>query len=244
MAGNLDRLTREKLLERCQALEVALDRAKQQVRARDAVIESSRATAAILELQAQKLRSALHMKEEAQNRKGKATISLNVGDGAVITEDEFIKRVEAKKKAREKKNKEREGRKRAREKKQLLRNAQKEAWEVVCSEYEIEKAKHNRLCQELKDKGIKVRDLPPKPKRRLQKEVFEEVREGWENNTDMDEGLMEVDEEESEFDDNCDIEMLPFDEEDGGASPGWSGGSGEEEKEGNEDEDLMDVDEP
>lgn len=31
---------------------------------------------------------------------------MNVGDGAVITEDEFIKKVEAKKEAREKKKRE------------------------------------------------------------------------------------------------------------------------------------------
>ena len=81
-----DRVSRERLLERCQALEIALDRAKQQIRARDVVIEASRATAAILKLQAQKLRSALHMKEKSQQRREKTTISLNVGDGAVITE--------------------------------------------------------------------------------------------------------------------------------------------------------------
>ena len=80
-------------------MEIALDHAKQQIHARNAVIKASCATAAILELQAQKLWNALHMKEEDQKQKEKATILLNVGDGAVITEDKFIKKVEAKKKA-------------------------------------------------------------------------------------------------------------------------------------------------
>ena len=64
MMGDLNQLPREKLLERCLALEVSLNRAKCQICARDTVIEASRATAAILELHAQKLRTALHMKEE------------------------------------------------------------------------------------------------------------------------------------------------------------------------------------
>ena len=80
-------------------MEIALDRARWQVHARDAVIKASCATAAILELQAQKLRSVLYKKEESQKQKEKTTVSLNVGDGAVITEDKFIKKVEAKKKA-------------------------------------------------------------------------------------------------------------------------------------------------
>lgn len=63
---DLDQVSHERLLERCRALKIALDRAKQQIRARDTVIEASRATAAILELQAQKLWSALHMKEESR----------------------------------------------------------------------------------------------------------------------------------------------------------------------------------
>ena len=242
-------MSRERLLERCQALEIALDRAKQQIRARDAVIEASRATAAILELQAQKLRSALHMKEKSQQRREKTTISLNVGDGAVITEDEFIKKVAAKKEAREKKKKEQEGRKRERDKKHWLKNTQKEAWEVVCSEYEVEKAKHERLCQKLRDEGTKVRNLPPKPKRRLQKEVFEEVREKWERDLATSEDLMDIDEDEaSEFGDDCEVEVSSFcgggGGSGGGTGSGWGGSSEGEEEENDEDEDLMDVDEP
>ena len=126
--------------------------------------------------------------------------------------------------------KEKEGRKRVREEKPLLRNAQREAWEVVCDKYGVKKAKYDRLCQELRQKGIKVHDLPPKPKRRLQKEVFKEVKEKWENNIDMDQDLMEVDEEASEFGDDFEIEMSPFHGEDGRLSPYWSGNSGEEEK--------------
>ena len=241
---DLDRSSREKLLEKCRALEVALDHARRQIRARDAVIEASRATAAILELQAQKLRSALHMKEESRKRKEKTTISLNVGDGAVITEDEFIKKVEAKKVAREKKREEQEGRKRAREEKHLLRSAQKEAWELACEEYETQKAKHDRLCQRLRDGGTKVRDLPQKPRRRLQREVFEEVREKWEREADLDADLMEVDEDTSEFGDDCEIEVSPFHGEGDRVSFGGGSSSGEEEKQDDEDEDLMDVDEP
>ena len=181
-------------------MEIALDCAKQQVHARDAVIEASRATAAILELQAQKLRSALHMKEETQKQKGRKTVSLNVGDGAVITEDEFIKKVEAKKKAQEKKRKDKEGRKRVRERQHLLKKAQRAAWEMVCDEYRVEKARHERLCQELKEKGTRVRNLPPKPKRRLQKEVFEEVKGKWGQDVETDEDLMRIDEEASVMD--------------------------------------------
>jgi len=88
------------------------------------------------------------MKEENQGQRGRATISLGVGDGAIITEDEFIKKFEVKKKAQEKKEK--EGRKMVSQRIILLRNAQKEAWEVVYNEYEAEKAEYNRLCQELR----------------------------------------------------------------------------------------------
>jgi len=108
------------------------------------------------------------MKEENQKRK-KATVSLNIGDGAVITEDEFIKKVEAKKEAWEKKQKEQEGRKIMREKKGLLRSAQKEAWRVVCDRYEAEKAKHDRLCQELRAQGTEMHNLPARPRRCLRK---------------------------------------------------------------------------
>ena len=80
-SNSLDRAPREKLLERYQALEAALNQAKQQIRTHNAVIKTSHATVAILELQAQKLRGALHKKEDNQERKKKTTISLNVGDG-------------------------------------------------------------------------------------------------------------------------------------------------------------------
>ena len=53
--GGPDQSSCEKLLKRCQALEIALGRAKQQIHTCNAVIEASCATAAILELQAQKL---------------------------------------------------------------------------------------------------------------------------------------------------------------------------------------------
>lgn len=54
------------------------------------------------------------MKENDQRQRGKATILLGVGDGAVITEDEFIKKVEAKKKAQEKKRRKKVGKWRGR----------------------------------------------------------------------------------------------------------------------------------
>lgn len=129
-------------------MEITLNCAQQQICACEAVIVASHATAAILKLQAQKLQSTLHMKEENQGQRGRATISLGVGDGAIITEDEFIKKFEVKKKAQEKKEK--EGRKMVSQRIILLRNAQKEAWEVVYNEYEAEKAEYNRLCQELR----------------------------------------------------------------------------------------------
>ena len=242
-ANNLDRAPREKLLKRCQALEIALDRARRQIRARDAVIEASRATATILELQAQKLRSALYKKEESQKQKENKTISLSVGDGAVITEEEFIKKVEAKRKAREKKKKEQEGRKRMREEKHLLKKAQKEAWEEVCDEYETEKREHERLCQKLKSKGIKTRDLPPRPKRCLQKVVFEEIRQRWIEDVEIEEDRMDVDEDESEFDDDCEVEALPFCGEGIGTGLDWGDSSGEEEQGDDDDnEDLMNID--
>ena len=103
----------------------------------------------------------------------------NVGDDAVITEDKFIKKVEVEKKAQEKKRKAKEGRKMMRETQHLLKKGQSAAWEVVCDEFRVEKARHERLSQELKEKGTRVRDLPPKPKRHPQREVFEEVKGKW-----------------------------------------------------------------
>lgn len=50
IAGGPDQSSREEVLKRCQALEIALDHTKQQIHARDAVIEASCATVAILEL--------------------------------------------------------------------------------------------------------------------------------------------------------------------------------------------------
>ena len=241
MMGDLNQLPREKLLERCLALEVSLDRTKRQIRARDAVVEASRATAAILELHAQKLRTALHMKEEDRKRRQKTKISLNVGDGVVINEEEFIKKVEAKRRAQEKKQKEKEGRKRERQRKHLLRNAQREAWEIACNEYDIAKATHDRVCQELRDNGTKVRDLPPRPKQQRQKEVFDKVREQWEGN---DGELMNVDEDVSEFDETCEIEVSSLHEDDGGSLDWYGSGREEEEEEEDQDADVMDVDEP
>lgn len=125
----------------------------------------------------------------------------------------------------------------------MLRNAQREAWEVVCDKYKVEKVNYNRLCQELRQKGTKVCNLPPKPKRCLQKEIFKEVRERWERDVDMDEDLMKVDKEASGFGDDFEIEMSSFHGEGGRASPDWSGSGGEDKKEDDEDEDLMNVDE-
>ena len=126
----------------------------------------------------------------------------------------------------------------------MLRNAQKEAWEAECDWYEDKKAKHERLCQELRNDGTKVRDLLPKPKRHLQKEVFKEVREKWERDLEIDEDLMDVDEDKmSEFGDDCEVELTSFHGDDGGTGPGWGSGGEGEGGENNGDEDLMDVDE-
>ena len=78
----------------------------------------------------------------------------------MITEEGFIKKVEMKKKVQEKRKKEKEGRKRERQQKHLLKNVQREAWELVCSEYDVAKAEHDRVCQELRERGVKVCDLP------------------------------------------------------------------------------------
>ena len=127
----------------------------------------------------------------------------------------------------------------------MLKNAQKEAWETACNRYEIKKAEHERLCQKLRNGGIKIRDLPPKPKRVLQKDVFEEIREKWEKGIEMDMDLMDIDEEEvSEFGDDCEVEVSPFHGDDGEVGSGWDGSNEGDEEEQDEDEDLMDVDEP
>lgn len=63
MTGNPNQQSHEKLLEWCQALEIALDRAKKQIPTCDVVIKASHATVVIIELHAQKLWAALHMKE-------------------------------------------------------------------------------------------------------------------------------------------------------------------------------------
>lgn len=72
-------------------------------------------------------------------------------------------------------------------------------------------------------------DLPMKPKRCLQKEVFEEIQEMWEG-AEASEDLMEVDEDSSEFEDDCEVEVSPFHGDLSGASPGWSSGSRGEER--------------
>jgi hypothetical protein len=78
--------------------------------------------------------------------------------------------------------------------------------------------------------------------------VFKGVRQRWERDVVVDEDLMAVDEDASEFEDNCEVEVSFFCEEDDWESPGWGGSSVEEEEEeegqGNVDEDLMDVDKP
>ena len=117
---------------------------------------------------------------------------------------------------------------------------QKEAWEEVCNRYVIKKAKYERHCEELRRAGTKVRDLPPKPKRCLQKEVFDEVREKWVRDLEIDEDQMEVDGAVSKFDDNCLVEVSPFHEEDGGMSSCWGTGGEDGEDEG-AGEDLMDI---
>jgi hypothetical protein len=183
------------------------------------------------------------MKEESRKQKENITISLNVGDGAVITEDQFIKRVEAKKEAREKRKEEQEDRRRVREKKNLLKGAQKQAWDTVCAEFEVQKAKHKRLCQDLRNKDTRVRDLPPKPKRRPQKEVFKEVKQTWEREVETDEDLMDLDEDASEHVEDCELEVSSPNGGCAGVDLDWSSGE-EEEQEDVEGEDTMDVCEP
>jgi len=60
----------------------------------------------------------------------------------------------------------------------------------------------------------------------------------------MDEDLMEVDEEASKSSDDFEIEVSSFYGEGDRASPDWNGSGGEDEKEDDKDEDLMDVDKP
>ena len=121
-----------------------------------------------------------------------------------------------------------------------MRNAQKEAWEEVCRKYAIEKAEYERCCEEMRRTGTKVRDLPQKPKRHLQKDVFNEAREKWVRDLETDKDQMEVDEDfESEFGDRL---VASPSRNGGGVGSGW-GSSGEDEAGEDGDEDIMDVDE-
>ena len=162
----------------------------------------------------------------------------------MITEDQFIRKVEAKKKAWERKKKEQEGRKRKREEKHILRKAQKEAWEEVCRRYTIEKAEHERCYHQLREGGIRVRDLPPKPKRCLQKDVFNKVREEWVRDLEIDEDRMEVNKSgvSSVFDDDDLVEVSPFHQKDGEGGLGLDSDGEDKEDEEDEGGDLMDVD--
>ena len=119
----------------------------------------------------------------------------------------------------------------------------------MCSDYVIEKAECDRYCQGLREKGTKVRDLPPKPKRRLQKDVFNKVREKWAKGLEMDEDRMEVDEDgaASDFGDDCLVEVSPFheggDEVCSDLDLGGEGSGDDEDEDDEDDEDMMDVDE-
>lgn len=114
----------------------------------------------------------------------------------------------------------------------------------MCSDYAIKKAEHERRCQELRDTGTKVCNLPPKPKRHPKKEVFNEVRERWARDLEIDEDRMDVSEDEvvSELNDNCLVKILPSYQGDGEEGLILDSGGEDEGDEGDEDEDFMDVD--
>lgn len=163
MASKIDELTR------------SLKAARNQIKAREAVIEGANATIVVLDLTSQRFRAALAVKEkESAKEKNKAKIFVG-GKGRVVTDAVFVEELEKAQKLKDVAAAEKEARSRARVQVAAEKEIGEARWKLALENWEKDKLLHENECKKMRSDGVLVKNLPKKPKRPLKKAVLAET---------------------------------------------------------------------
>ncbi|KAJ6524626.1 hypothetical protein DFH09DRAFT_937165 [Mycena vulgaris] len=160
---DLERMSRDELIEAGKRMRQNLGLANQHIAARDGIIESSHATIVLQNIFVGKQNEALHAKENKKTT-NRTKVTMN-GFGRHLTSPEFIEQTRLAKVAREaeatakiRKAKKRKAAKTAKEKLE-------EEWKQIKEDHELAVAAWEEECQNLIGEGCRKKDLPKKPVR-------------------------------------------------------------------------------
>jgi hypothetical protein len=174
--------TKEQLEETIKRLTLNLDLSRQQIAAKDSVIEGANAQLAVQSIYNKRLNEALNTKKETDRTK-----LFPEGKPRVLTDDKFHHEVSEAKRGREVEIAAKALRAVGREDKRVLKAAAAVLWASRLEGHKKEVTEWEAECKLLRGQGTKVKDLPKKPKRPLKPKPLPEVEPESSSDDDDDE---------------------------------------------------------
>jgi hypothetical protein len=159
------RHTHEHLENRIQQLTESLGHAQQQIHARNLVIEANQAQLIVQGLTLTKMKESLEAKEKP--KKTDNSVLFPGGNGLVLTSDEFVERMEERKRNRAEEEQNRKQRQVARAGKKAAKKRVDDQWRQIKEAHERAIERWLADCEQLTVNGTLKRDLPKCPARPL-----------------------------------------------------------------------------
>lgn len=165
--------TKEELKETIKKLTLSLDLSRQQIAAKDSVIEGANAQLAVQSVYNKRLNEALNTKEN--KKETDRTKLFPEGKPRILTDDKFHHEVSEVKRAREVEVAAKALRAVGREDKRVLKAAAAVEWAACMEAHKKAATVWEAECKLLRGQGMKVKDLPKKPKRPVKPKPAVEV---------------------------------------------------------------------
>jgi hypothetical protein len=165
--------TKTELEEQIAKLTLSLDLSRQQIAAKNSTIESANAQLAVQAVYNSRLNEALNTKEN--KKENDRTKLFPQGKPRVLTSDQFFAEVSESKRGREEEAKAKATRAVERENKKASKAAADVAWKALQDVHKLAVTAWEAKCVVLRGNGMKVKDLPKKPKRPIKPKATVEV---------------------------------------------------------------------
>jgi hypothetical protein len=165
--------TKTELEEQIAKLTISLDLSRQQIAAKDSAIEGANAQLAVQAVYNSRLNEALNTKEN--KKENDRTKLFPQGKPRILTSDQFFAEVSESKRGREEEATAKAARAVERENKKVLKAAADVAWKSQLEVHKLAVTAWEAKCGVLRGNGMKVKDLPKKPKRPLKPKATVEV---------------------------------------------------------------------
>ncbi|KAF8056593.1 hypothetical protein FPV67DRAFT_1431310 [Lyophyllum atratum] len=157
--------TRPEMMSTMDELTESLCLAKQQIRARDLVIEGAQAQLVVQSMTLKKMKESMEAKEK--KKKTNRTTLFPGGKGVVLTDPEIVKLLEDKRQSKEDEEEGRKQRQMDRAGKKAEREKLEERWQEMKATHERAVEKWEEGCVRLTMAGTIKKDLPKRPVRPL-----------------------------------------------------------------------------